>query len=504
MNIYSKKRHWKFLLLLAALGIVITSLWYTNGFIAKLAQNEKVQVELWANAISRKAILVKHTEKLFENLRNKERRYVYLWTEAAKMLITAENTENIDFYTNVISGNQDIPVIVTDADSNINAFKNLNPEHKSTGKLSAKDIAEFTDYAPIVVPYFEDKYNYIYYRNSNTYYELKNTLDDLSSSFLDEIVNNNLSAPVIITDSARLKVIAYGGGFDTLVFKDSAAFAQKLASMESDNTPIRIELPYQGINYIFYEESPNLRRVRYFPPVLLTVIGLFLIISYVLFSISRRNEQSKVWAGMAKETAHQLGTPISSLMGWLEMLKINNPDLQGITEMSQDIDRLKLVSERFSKIGSQPELVPTHLLEIIHSVVDYMQLRAPRKVKIDLVEPNFDLQPIRANAPLMIWVFENLIRNAIDAIGSEAGKITIHLETSDKNLIIDVTDTGKGIPASQQKAIFNPGFSTKARGWGLGLSLARRIITEYHGGKIFLKKSTIGVGSTFRIILHFR
>jgi len=148
MNIYSKKRHWKFLLLLAALGIVITSLWYTNGFIAKLAQNEKVQVELWANAISRKAILVKHTEKLFENLRNKERRYVYLWTEAAKMLITAENTENIDFYTNVISGNQDIPVIVTDADSNINAFKNLNPEHKSTGKLSAKDIANL----PITPP----------------------------------------------------------------------------------------------------------------------------------------------------------------------------------------------------------------------------------------------------------------------------------------------------------------------------------------------------------------
>jgi len=231
------------------------------------------------------------------------------------------------------------------------------------------------------------------------------------------------------------------------------------------------------------------------------VIGLFLIISYVLFSYSRKSEQSKVWAGMAKETAHQLGTPISSLMGWIEVMKMNYPDEQAFREMDKDIDRLKLVSERFSKIGSIPELKEDNVVEIIGSVVDYMQRRAPKKTEVIFLNDRSEIIKAKINSQLIIWVFENLIKNAVDAIGSESGKIEVFVENNESNVIIDIIDTGKGIPKTSQKSIFNPGYSTKARGWGLGLSLSKRIIEEYHKGRIFVKNSVQGQGSTFRILL---
>jgi len=501
MNIYSKKRSWKVFLLGFASLIVVISLWYTNGFISKLAKNEKVQVELWANAISRKANLVKYTESLFDNLRAKEQNYVYLWSEATKKLIFAGNDDDLDFFTGVISGNKDIPLIVTDEEGNITASKNLDPKYANlkTLKLSEQEI--FTDYPPIKVPYYEDQFNYIYYRNSNTYYQIRSTLNDLTKSFLDEIVNNNLSSPVIVTDSSRQHIIAFSGYIDSTIVNDSARLQETLHHMEESKQPIIVNLPNKGTNYIFYDDSPTLMRMRYFPVVFLSVIGLFLIISYVLFSYSRKSEQSKVWAGMAKETAHQLGTPISSLMGWIEVMKMNYPEEQAFGEMDKDIDRLKLVSERFSKIGSIPELKEDNVVEIISGVVDYMQRRAPKKIEVIFLNDRSEIITAKLNSQLIIWVFENLIKNAVDAIGSESGKIEVFAESNEKGVVIDVIDTGKGIPKTLQKSIFNPGYSTKARGWGLGLSLSKRIIEEYHKGRIFVKNSIQGQGSTFRILL---
>ncbi len=501
MNIYSKKRSWKVFLLGLASLIVVVSLWYTNGFISKLAKNEKVQVELWANAISRKANLVKYTESLFDNLRLKEQNYVYLWSEATKKLIFAGKNDDISFYTGVISGNKDIPVIVTDEDGNITGKNNLEPKYDSLKVLKPNNQEVFTSYKPIIVPYYADQFNYIYYRNSKTYYQLKSTLEDLTTSFLNEIVNNNLSSPVIVTDSSKKHVIAYSGYIDSGIVNNPVKLQQTINSMEDSKAPIVVSLPNKGTNYIFYDDSPMLMRMRYFPYVFLSVIGLFLIISYVLFSYSRKSEQSKVWAGMAKETAHQLGTPISSLMGWIEVMKMNYPDEQAFSEMDKDVDRLKLVSERFSKIGSVPELKNENIVEIIGGVVDYMQRRAPKKIECILLNDRSDVIYANVNSQLIIWVFENLIKNAVDAIGSESGKIEIIAESNEKGVVIDIIDTGKGIPKSLHKSIFNPGYSTKTRGWGLGLSLSRRIIVEYHKGRIFVKNSVQNQGTTFRIIL---
>ncbi len=501
MNIYTKKRSWKVFLLIFASVIVTVSLWYTNGFIHKLALNEKKQVELWANAISRKANLVNNTKVLFDNLKEKEKRYVFLWSEATKKLISANNDEDIEFYTGIISGNKDIPVIVTDEEGNVTVGRNLTSKYQKIKKLTKENTKGFTTYPPIIVPYFENQHNYIYYRNSNTYYKLKNSLEVFTKSFIDEILNNSLSTPVIITDSTMQNVIAFSGSIDSTVVTDSILLANTLLDMRSRNLPILIPLANIGDNYVFYDESPLLTRVRYFPVVLLFSIGLFLIISYILFSTSRKSEQSKVWAGMAKETAHQLGTPISSLMGWVEVMKLNYPNEEGLNEMNKDIDRLKVVSERFSKIGSIPELKSTNIIQIIESVVGYMKQRIPKKIEISFVNNNSSNFELRLNEALIIWVFENLIRNAVDAIGSDSGKITITIDSNEKGAAIEIIDTGKGIPKTQQKNIFDPGFSTKSRGWGLGLSLSKRIIEEYHKGRIFVKNSAPGVGSVFKILL---
>lgn len=501
MKIYTKKKSWKVFLLFFASAIVVASLWYTNGFIKKIAQNERNQVELWAKAISRKADLVRHTESLFENLRKKEKQYVYLWTEATKKLVFSGEDDDIDFFTGVISGNQDIPVIVTDEEGNISAFKNLDLEYDGIKVFKPEQAGQFTNYPPIIAPYYEDRCLYIYYRNSNTYYQLKNTLEDFTRSFLDEIVNNSLSTPVVITDSTRARVIAFGGSLDSSQVIDSVALSQTIARMQTSKEPIIVNLPNKGKNYIFYEESPMLTRMRYYPPVLLSVIALFLIISYSFFSTSRKSEQSSVWAGMAKETAHQLGTPISSLMGWLEVMKMKYTDEEAFDEMNKDIDRLKLVSERFSKIGSTPELKEENIVSVVDEVVNYMRLRAPKKIRLSLINDASEEISAKFNKHLIIWVFENLIKNAVDAIGSEKGSIGVSIGRNEKGVVIDVVDSGKGIQKSKHKNVFNPGYSTKTRGWGLGLSLSKRIIEDYHRGKIFVKASAPGQGSTFRIML---
>ena len=229
---------------------------------------------------------------------------------------------------------------------------------------------------------------------------------------------------------------------------------------------------------------------------------MFLILGYTLFSFSRRTEQSKVWAGMAKETAHQLGTPISSLMGWIEVLKMKYPKEEGLLEMTKDIDRLTLVSERFSKIGSEPNFNDENIIDIIESVMAYMQRRSSSRVEFVFIN-NVKEDPIlKLNKQLIVWVFENLFRNAVDAIGTGKGKIKVLISAHDDSVIIDVSDTGKGIAKGQHKNVFNPGYSTKKRGWGLGLSLVKRIIVEQHRGKIFVKSSAPGEGTTFRIIFR--
>ena len=500
MNIYSQKRNWKLFLIAFALVIVVVSLWYTSRFLNNMANEEQRQIRIWAKAIGQKAELVNYTEHLFESLRQKEHRYVQLWAKAIKNLGEAGINDDMSFYLDVVSGNQDIPVIVVDENDSIKASKNISKYFESLDVLNEKDQIIFTSYEPIQLNYYADRMQYAYYRNSKLYYRLKRTLDNYTDLFLNEVVSNSLSTPVIVTDSSKIKVLAFGGALDSTEISDSVGLQLRIARMVQDNTPVVVDLPGASNCYIFYEDSQMFTEMKWFPMIFFSVISLFLILGYTLFSFSRRSEQSKVWAGMAKETAHQLGTPISSLMGWIEVMKLQYPNEESFVEMAKDVDRLTLVSERFSKIGSEPNFNDESIVIIIESVMSYMQRRSSQRIEYVFINNLTNDPIIKINRQLIIWVFENLFRNAVDAIGTGKGKIKVFLSDNDGEVIIDVSDTGKGIAKTKQKSVFNPGYSTKKRGWGLGLSLVKRIIVEQHSGKIFVKASAPGEGTTFRIV----
>ncbi len=270
--------------------------------------------------------------------------------------------------------------------------------------------------------------------------------------------------------------------------------------MADGNPPIRVSLGEDQVNYIYYSDSIIITQLRYFPLVQLLIIGLFLFISYLIFSAFRNAEQNQVWIGLAKETAHQLGTPLSSLMAWVELLELRGVDKETLSELNKDIGRLGVITDRFSKIGSTPELEEHSVEQVMIEAIEYLKPRISSKVKFEISENQDREVYAMINRPLFSWVIENLIKNAVDAMSGE-GTITIDIHHEIQCVYIDITDTGKGIPSGSQKAVFQPGYTTKRRGWGLGLSLAKRIIATYHNGKIFVKRSEAGKGTTFRIVL---
>ncbi|MDP3180456.1 MAG: HAMP domain-containing sensor histidine kinase [Bacteroidota bacterium] len=380
MEFYFKKRRWKISLLLLAVGIGISSFFYTNWLVKKMAVEERKNVELWAEA----------TQKL-------------------------ANTD--------INSNQDI-------------------------------------------------------------------------TFLLDIISRNTSIPIIILDS--LDQIGDTRNISFTAENKEKVLARELHKMKEQNEPILISVSNQ---YVYYRDSVLLENLKYYPLVQFAVIFLFILVAYLAFSSSRNAEQNQVWVGMSKETAHQLGTPISSLMAWVELLKMQNIDENLIQEFEKDTQRLQKITERFSKIGSIPELLPTDLVDNIRTTVEYLTTRSSGKVKFVL---DFDQQKkceAPMNASLFSWVIENLCKNAIDAMNN-SGTIQLSLTEKNEQIIIDISDTGKGIAKAYHKTVFQPGFTTKRRGWGLGLSLAKRIVENYHKGKIFLKQSEINKGTTFRIVLN--
>lgn len=278
-----------------------------------------------------------------------------------------------------------------------------------------------------------------------------------------------------------------------------------MAEFEGTNPPIPIS--YQGniLGYYFYGESAIIKKLRWLPVIEIIVVGMFILIGYAGFHSIKKSEERYIWVGMAKETAHQLGTPLSSQIGWLEYLKLSPENLEKVVpEFEKDLQRLQTITNRFSQIGSLPDLKPENISEVITETAQYFQNRIPSKNgKIQLrIELDSALKTVMLNRDLFSWVLENLIKNGLDALDDEGGAITISSGSQGESQIyIDVKDTGKGISAADRKNIFNPGFSTKKRGWGLGLSLAKRIVEDYHGGKLILKETQVGSGSTFRIFL---
>lgn len=319
-----------------------------------------------------------------------------------------------------------------------------------------------------------------------------------------KVINGNNTIPVIVLDSkGRVQDFRNIDIPDAKTCSDSLAFAESMSKqLLNENHSIRISLD-DGIptDYIdvCYSDSLMLRRLAFYPYVQLGVVMIFVVIAIFALLTSKRAEQNKVWVGLSKETAHQLGTPISSLMAWTEMLKESYPDDSLIPEMDKDVKRLQLIADRFSKIGSLPEPVPASLAEVLNHVIDYMDRRTSKKVAMVRDFPEHDVV-VKINASLFEWVIENLCKNAVDAMEGE-GRITLAYREEGTRAVIEVTDTGKGIRKKDIRNVFRPGFTTKKRGWGLGLSLAKRIVEEYHHGHIFVKKSEVGVGTTFRIEL---
>ena len=320
--------------------------------------------------------------------------------------------------------------------------------------------------------------------------------DNMVNSLVLKIIEDNTTIPVIIDykgniESRNVKIPAPE--------KAEEHYASRIERFSEKHPPIVLNLLDDEL-YVYYDDSLLLKQLYYFPYVQLTVILVFILIAFFAFGSTKKAEQNQVWVGLSKETAHQLGTPISSLLAWSELLKNKFPNDNLVTEMGRDISRLRTIAERFSKIGSIPDMQSVDLCEVLENAIQYVSKRSSKRISMHCHFSGKKPLFVELNTPLFEWVIENLCKNAIDAMNGE-GRIDVNVEAKEGEIVIDLRDMGKGLEKKQFKAIFMPGYTTKKRGWGLGLSLAKRIIEEYHKGRIYVKQSEINVGTTFRIIL---
>lgn len=327
--------------------------------------------------------------------------------------------------------------------------------------------------------------------------------DELGSALnlVVEILRVNTTIPIIITDEDD-HIIWHRN--ISIPEKNSDVYLNRvLQKMKRDCKPIPVHIDEKEKQYIYYNDSVLSRELRLFPIVQLMVVFVFMVVAYLAFSVARKWEQDQVWVGMARETAHQLGTPTSSLLGWMDLLSLKHVDPSLIDEMKKDIQRLQTITARFSKIGSKPDLAFEDVTEVVEKMIDYLRRRTSNLVKFSLKSDLEEGTKVLLGRPLFEWVIENICKNAIDAMQGE-GDIRIKIFGNKNEIHIDINDTGRGMSRSAQKTAFKPGYSTKAKGWGLGLTLARRIIEQYHNGRIFILESSPGKGTTFRIILSKR
>ena len=379
MNIYNRKKTWKFWLLIFAIIIGISSLFVTNSLVKLLAYEEKKKIEIWAYATNQ--------------------------------MVNISDDGNFSLAIKVMESNENIPIILADENDSILNYRNLNP------------ISEITD-----------------------------------------------------------------------------EYLQKqLAIMKQQNEPIEIQVFEEYKQLLYYKDSILLTRLRYYPMFQLGLITLFMFIAYLAFSSARKAEQNQVWAGMAKETAHQLGTPLSSLMAWVELLKSKAETKDMVLEMEKDDARLETITDRFSKIGSKPTLENKNIVKVVEEATNYLKSRLPEKVIIEVYSEKPSII-VPVSVVLLNWVIENICKNAVDAMKGE-GLIKIEMEQNETYVKIHIKDTGKGIEPGLMNSIFKPGVTSKKRGWGLGLSLSKRIIQEYHKGRIYVKSSVEGEGTTFSILI---
>lgn len=500
MNLYHKKQRWKIILVLIAIFLVGFSLWYSNSVVNKVAKKEKERVTQWADAIKRKADLVNLTNNTFDALRDNERKKVELWTLSMQEI--NKDLTDYSFVLAVLTQSNQVPMIITNRKGeieNTHNLEDLNTLSKSEKKDTLNKLINSwkPTHKPLTLNLFGNNNQTVYYYDSKTLSDLSYSKDSLYNAFTNELVNNTDLVPVLFIDKEQRSLIAT----NMSQIHDSINQIQlnttiKQIAPSTDSILISFGQNQQGV--IYYEASEELTILKYFPFVQFTIIGLFILIGYLVFSTFRKAEQDQVWVGMAKETAHQLGTPISSLMAWVQLLEAQGIDASTIQEMNKDIDRLNTVTNRFSKIGSKAILKSENIVPVIKNSLDYLRLRISKNIELTFSnEQNIIQTPI--NTSLLEWVIENITKNAVDAMDGK-GSISVSIKQFENDVIIDITDSGKGIPPSKLKTVFQPGYTTKTRGWGLGLSLVKRIVEDFHKGKIFVLKSELNVGTTFRII----
>lgn len=516
MNLYSNKQKWKIVLLIIALLMVGASLFVSNSIVTKVGNRERERVKQWADAIKKRVELVELTNKTFSQLRTKEKAEMEVWIDATKEISkpVPENWESdYSLPLKIISKNKDIPVILLDQKNRISSYVNLKIDtgalHQQYPDLTKRQLKEkFNDSVQSLAKLWRSKKNAftmeVYEGLSMTYvyndsYELTNLekeRDSLIYSFNRELIENKELVPVLLLNSNTNEIIATNLRSEQI---SGETLAQTIAKLQGINQPIEINFTAAQNSILLYDDSPELKQLQYFPYIQFGIIGLFIFIGYLIFSTFRKAEQNQVWAGMAKETAHQLGTPLSSLIAWVELLETYDVDPMIADEMKKDVKRLMTVTDRFSKIGSATHLEMKDIVETTSAVMEYLRTRISAKIAFEFHSDEDKIEVLH-NAPLMEWVLENICKNAVDSMET-AGKLSVFIHHTAHWVHIDISDTGKGIPAKKFKTIFEPGFTTKKRGWGLGLSLVKRIVKEYHKGKVFVLESEVGKGATFRISL---
>jgi two-component system, sporulation sensor kinase D len=515
MNLYSHKQKWKIALLVIALLLVGVSLFVSNTIVKGVSERERERARQWADAIKKKIELVQLTNGAFSTLRLLERDKMEVWLDATKELSKETPLDIVPDYTlplKIIHENKDIPVIVLDGKKSISAHNNMDFDtsyfREKNPSSSQQEIVRFFEDSLLTlaelwiakdqaftVEVYTDLFMTYVYNDSKGILKLEAERDALINTFNQELIDNQGLIPVLLIDSASNSII--GSNLPTEKLAPNQ-LKKTIHSLRSSNRPIVIDFQNDKKSILYFDDSPELKQLKYFPYIQFAIIGLFVLIGYIIFSTFRKAEQNQVWAGMAKETAHQLGTPLSSLMAWIQLLEAQQADPTITSEMMKDVVRLDKVTDRFSKIGSVPKMEEHDLNQTVKNVIDYLKPRISDKVNITVLhlsEPSSE-----HNGPLLEWVIENICKNAVDAMSGK-GKLELTIHHTAKWAHIDIKDSGKGISPKKVKTIFDPGYSTKKRGWGLGLTLVKRIVKEYHKGKVFVLESQMEVGSTFRISL---
>lgn len=500
MDLYSAKQRWKVALIFISLLIIGSSLFVSNHMIQKIAERERSKAKEWATALKKKVELVELNARIFKSLREKEREKIQLVVEAQKTLLNPSDlslNQDLAFTLSIIEANKDIPVILLNDDGSLAQYRNLDNYY--TDKKNSKEILSLAEKwrqegHEFKINVFGDMHMSFLYGESSEYIRLQKQSDSLITSFNRDLGNQSNLIPVLFYDVAKSQVISSNLPKQEL---RSGQIDKTIANLTAQNPPIRINFG-SGEKLLYFSDSPEVKQLIWLPYIQFGVVGLIVIIGYLLFSTYRKAEQNQVWAGLAKETAHQLGTPLSSLMAWVSYLENEDIDPMVPREMQKDLQRLEKITDRFSKIGSGAKLVEEDFVFTIENNLNYLKARLSDKIDIEFTVDGQRPMTVLHNPSLMEWVVENICKNAVDAMGG-VGKLQVHIQEVPEWVHVDITDTGKGLTQKQFKTIFQPGYSTKKRGWGLGLTLVKRIVEEYHKGKVFVVSSELEKGTTFRI-----